>query len=86
MKRPALIALAVLLLTACGDSDSEEPLGDPAVYTDINATTDCAALQEGFDRNMDDVDRREPGDPLRDVVMAYAEAYNDRLETVGCYD
>lgn len=75
-----VVALAVLAYFL----DEERP-GDPEVYERIESMTDCAALQETFDRNMDDAERREPNTFLRDVVLSYAETADDRMREVGCY-
>lgn len=84
--RVTLAALLLVAAAACGGGSESSDPGDPAVYADIEATTDCGELQTGFDRNMSDVERREPGDPLRDVTMAYAEAYDAQMKEAGCYD
>lgn len=75
------LAVAMSLLVAC---DEELP-GDPAVYERIAAMTDCAELQETFDRNYDDAERREPGTTLRQIVMSYGDAADRRMREIGCY-
>lgn len=88
-----LVGLAALVITLIAMETSEPGSsttgdtrpGSPAVYDEIATTTDCGELQAGFDRNMDDAEQREPGDPLRDVVLSYAEAYDAQLEAAGCY-
>jgi hypothetical protein len=34
---------------------------------------------------MDNAEARQPGDPLRDISLDYADAADARLEEVGCY-
>ncbi|MGQ0744037.1 MAG: hypothetical protein ACT4OS_06820 [Acidimicrobiales bacterium] len=68
--------------------------GAPEVYAEIAATTDCAVLREGFERNRADVRRRERAqregtgasnnDFLLAVVTSYANAYNRQASAVGC--
>lgn len=79
------VVIALLLTVgACGSGDDSKP-GAPGVYSDIAAEQDCAVLQAGFDRNMDDAERRDPGTRLRDVVLSYADAYDAQMKAAGCY-
>ena len=80
--RAMLLAASAIILTGCSTNDAKP--GNAAVYEEIAAMTDCVELQATFDRNMDDVERRDPGDPLRDVVFGYANAANDRMRDLGC--
>ncbi|HWC11810.1 MAG TPA: hypothetical protein VG455_11360, partial [Acidimicrobiales bacterium] len=64
---------------------ADEKPGNPDVYRRIEATTDCAVLQAEFELAMDHAERRQPGDPLRKVSLAYAKAADERLGEVGCY-
>jgi hypothetical protein len=73
---------ATVLLAGCGETDRP---GRADVYEQIQATSDCDALQETFDRNMDDVERRDPGDPLREATFSYATAANNRMDQLGCF-
>jgi hypothetical protein len=63
----------------------EDRPGDPAVWERIEQGTDCAALQEEFDQAMDNAERREPGDPLRELSLSYAKAADQRMKDIGCY-
>ena len=59
--------------------------GDPSVYAQIEASTDCADLQVTFDRAAGNNERAEPGSEAFDYTLAYMEAADDRLREVGCY-
>jgi len=64
--------------------------GSPAVYEEIAASTDCAWLQETFDRNRDRYEARDPSERTQDGnpgqwEKAYAEAADDRMSEIGCY-
>lgn len=65
--------------------DNSEVQGNPDVYERIEAETDCGVLQSEFDQAMNNAEARQPGDPLRDISLDYADAANARLEEVGCY-
>lgn len=89
----ALAGLLSLALVGCGGAPSGEgdhpgagKPGSPKVYAEIAASKSCQKLQATFNRAMDSVERRESGDPLRDVSLAYAEAADARMEAVGCYE
>jgi hypothetical protein len=58
--------------------------GSPAVYARIAALKDCAALQAEFDKAMNNAEARPPGDRLRDISLAYADAANKRITSLGC--
>lgn len=60
--------------------------GNPDVYARIAVLADCRALQEEFDTAMDNAEARRPGDRLRAISLAYADAADDRLRSLGCYD
>lgn len=79
LKRLLVIPLALVLLSC-----SEDRPGSAAVYEEIETSTDCAFLQDTFDRNMDAWDARPFGDPLKDVVGSYADAALDRMEDIDC--
>lgn len=86
----AILAVFVVVFTPNEDDDSgggggRSGPGLSEVYDDIAAISDCGELQAGFDRNMDDAERRQPGTHLRDVVLSYADAYDDRMRDLGCY-
>lgn len=84
MQSARLVILATLLAGLLAGCGSSRP-GSPAVYAEIEATSDCAVLQATFDRSMDNAEARRTGDPLRDVSLSYADAAHARLEAVGCY-
>jgi len=80
--------IIVLILAAIGglfDSTAGEVHSNPDVYERIGAETDCGVLQAEFDQAMDNAEARQPGDPLRDISLDYADAADARLEEVGCY-
>lgn len=89
MRYGIALTLAVGALAACGGSEEAERPGMASVYADIEAETDCAALQETFDRNMDRYERRDveartqEGSPGA-IEFAYAQAANERIEELGC--
>lgn len=60
--------------------------GDPGVYAELAALTDCAALQEKFDVAANNNERETPGTPLFDITLSYMRYTDDRLEAVGCYE
>jgi hypothetical protein len=68
-----------------GSDPSQRRQGDPAVYERIESEAECQALQGEFDQAMDNAEARQPGDPLPDVSLDYAEAADARLEEVDCY-
>lgn len=78
-----LAALAALYLVGSGEQDRP---GNPAVYDQIEASTDCAALQETFDRAMGNHGRAEPGTEERRWTLAYAQAADDRMKKLDCYE
>lgn len=72
-----------------GDSDAttsaQVGIGEQLVYDRIDSITDCEELQEGFDRTMNDVEWRQPGDEIRKISLAYANYYDKRMRSLGCY-
>lgn len=87
--------LLVVTLAGCGaDTDSSDPatdnnehsVGSPAVWARIENGTNCTALQREFDIAMDNAEARESGDPFRDLSLMYANAANDRMKEIDCYD
>lgn len=93
---PKLLASAfvVLTLAGCGGSDpASDPAtfdnarttGNPAVFSRIESSTSCTALQREFDTAMDNAEARESGDPVRDISLSYARAADNRMKEVGCY-
>lgn len=89
--------IVVLILAAIGGffgstagdgatpGDTSGVHGNPDVYQRIEAETDCGVLQAEFDQAMDNAEARQPGDPLRDISLDYADSADARLEEVGCY-
>lgn len=73
------------------ETEAPEPIeaetrpGDPAVYAQIEASTDCADLQETFDRAAGNNERAETGSEAFDYTLGYMEAADDRMREVGCY-
>lgn len=67
------------------ENDPSTRIGSAAVYERIETSTDCVALQREFDIAMENVERREVGDPLRDVSFSYAKAADNRMDEIGCY-
>lgn len=77
------LTVTLVVLAACA-AEAERP-GSPAVYDRIEAMTDCRELQGEFDTAMESVESRRPGDDLRDVSLAYAEAADQRMKSLDCY-
>ena len=88
-----LIVLVVLtggLVAGCGNDstavdNNERETGNPAVFSRIESSTSCTALQREFDTAMDNAEARESGDPLRNISLSYARAADNRMQEVGCY-
>lgn len=86
----ALSAIVAALVAGCGGNEAEESRpGLAAVYASIEAETDCATLQETFDRNMDryelrDVDLRTQAGSPGEIEFSYANAAQDRIADLGC--
>ncbi len=78
------LALVVYSAVGCGGPNAEPP-GNPDVYARIESSADCTALQAEFDVAMENVERRQPGDDYRRISLAYADAADRRMRTVGCY-
>ena len=58
--------------------------GDSVIYTKIESLTSCGELQREFDLYMDGHDRARAGTDMREVLLSYAKAANQRLQDVGC--
>lgn len=90
--RPFLrtVALAAaVVLSGCGgeqtaDDYADDHGGNPAVYERILNLTDCAALQQEFDRATANNDRAEPGTDEHRWTLGYMTAAQDRMDAVGC--
>ena len=65
--------------------NNERTIGKPAVYARIESMTSCTSLQREFDIAYDNVDAREPGDPLREISQSYGDAAHNRMREIGCY-
>lgn len=90
-----VIVIFGLAVTGCGEAEVDVPdeaafenertIGNPAVYERIASLTSCTALQREFDIAYDNVEAREPGDPLREVSRSYGDAADNRMRELGCY-
>ncbi len=74
---------ALLIIIGC--SATPEPLGDPAVLADIEATTDCTELQSTFDTAAANHERSVEGGDGAAVTLAYMQAADARMLELGCY-
>jgi len=72
-----------VFLASLGDNTSQR-IGDASVYQEIDSITDCSVLQDGFNVAMDNAEKRQPGDKMRDISLDYAGYINDRMITLGC--
>ena len=59
--------------------------GSASVYAEIASETNCAALQETFDRAGDNNDTAAPGTPEHKWTLGYMKASDDRMRAIGCY-
>lgn len=80
-----LLALWFVFLRSDGDEAEELP-GDPGVYARIEALTDCRALQREFNIAMNNTEARNPSDPMHAVSLSYADAADERMSEIGCYE
>lgn len=92
------IASCALVLAACGGGGTASPPpaaappqsaakpGDPAVYREIAAMTDCAQVQASFDRAYANWQREHAASnlTLAEITLAYAKASEARLQALGC--
>lgn len=80
-------ALGVALIIATAGSDSTPATatsrpGNPTVYAEIAAQTDCTELQASFDRGEATHERGGSWGPLG---TSYMEAADTRMRAIGCY-
>lgn len=70
-----------------GSSTPAERPGSPAVYAEIAAQTDCAALQATFDRaEANGKSARSGGNlSLAKVTTSYMETADARMRQINCY-
>lgn len=92
MKLAVVCLVLIFALTGCGGSSSdpavdnnERMIGNSEVYERIASMTSCTELQREFDIAYDNVEAREPGDPLREISQSYGDAAHNRMQEVGCY-
>jgi hypothetical protein len=96
MNKRISLALLVLYLAmlACGSSGStlkttddymREFGGNPDVYNEILAMTDCTALQEKFDIAAANNDRETAGTKQFQWTLGYMQASDNRMREIGCY-
>lgn len=76
-------------VTATESEPEPERPGSAAVYAEIEASTDCADLQETFSRNMDRYEMRDALERTDDGnpgtwEFAYANAALARMEDLDC--
>ena len=90
-----LVALVVLVIafgmvrgmlggSPTGPAPAARP-GNPAVYSEIDSSTDCAYLQDKFDTASDNFDRAIKGTDQADWSLGYMNAADSRMKVVGCY-
>jgi hypothetical protein len=60
--------------------------GDRNVYARILALTDCAALEQEFDKAEAESKRRGRGSPSKKRFVGYMTAVANQLEALGCSD
>lgn len=59
--------------------------GSPDVYRRIASLTNCAKLQREFDIAADNADRLHDAGGTAPVPLAYMDAADDRMRSLGCY-
>lgn len=59
--------------------------GDPTVYQDIAALTDCDELQQQSDTAANTYVREEFGSPLFEIQLSYMVFADERLQALSCY-
>ena len=82
LKAATVLVAALALAAGCGEQGSK--VGEQSVYDRIAAMTSCTRLQAEFETAMTNVERYKPGDPRRDIPLAYAKAVVDRQKQIGC--
>lgn len=84
----AVIATVYSALTGSSGSSSSASArpGSPEVYARIAATTNCAELQETFNRSDENAKRnRANGNAfLAEVSLSYLKMSGERMREVGC--
>lgn len=68
-----------------GNSYADEYGGNPTVYREIAAETDCGVLQASFDQAYENNEAAEPGTPAHRASLGFMLASGDRMEALGCY-
>ena len=63
--------------------DPQRP-GNPQVYERIESLDDCVALEDELATHLANAELQEPGDVVRTVSIAYAQAADRRLVELGC--
>lgn len=79
--------ILLTLVVACSGGAPEStptPAGNPAVYSRIKASTDCAALQQEFDQAEENHDREGATLEQRKVSTSYMEAAEARRQELNC--
>ena len=59
--------------------------GSPAVYAEIETSSDCRWLQASFDQAAENNDRAPAGSSAFDWSLGYMRAADDRMDGLGCY-
>lgn len=59
--------------------------GNPDVYSDILALTDCTVLQEKFNQANANLNNQSAGTQQYKWSLGYMAASDDRMKDIGCY-
>lgn len=65
------------------NSYADEYGGNPGVYREIAAETDCGVLQASFDQAYENNEAAEPGTPAHRASLGFMLASGDRMEALG---
>lgn len=86
----AAVIIGIANSGAGGGTTAAEPAarpGSPAVYQQIAAETDCAALQATFDRSEanGNAARARGNLAMAKITTTYMGDADDRMRAIGCY-
>lgn len=82
-----VVVIAVVSNRTTSTPESTARPGNPAVYREIAAETNCARLQEMFDIADANHERAVAANDLDQMAwtLGYMQAADDRMRALGCY-